>query len=148
MTDLSFAWAPDLFAADLLLDGPVLATESGLRTAVIISLFTDRRARPDDVLPAGDDRRGWWGDRHPAVDGDQIGSRLWLLNREKRTPAVLARAREYAAEALAWLVTDGVAAAVRVEAEAQGDRLAISAVIDRGGQSLRFDFVWSDLDGV
>ena len=36
--------------------------------AVIISLFTWRRAHDDDVLPnAGMSRMGWWGDSFPPV---------------------------------------------------------------------------------
>lgn len=97
-------------AIDLALGGYDLATEDGLRTAVIVSLFTDRRAEADDEIPdGGDDRRGWWA--------DSIGSRLWLLARAKETPDTLARARAYAIEALQWLIDDGVATAVDVTAE-------------------------------
>jgi phage gp46-like protein len=92
---------------------PGLAEDSGLETAIIISLFTDRRAEPDDVLPDNSgDLRGWWADAYPAVDGDLIGSRLWLLSREKQLPEVLGKAKEYAEEALAWMIEDGVADSV------------------------------------
>lgn len=104
-----------------------LVAEGSLRTAVILSLFLDRRADDDDILPNGsDDRRGWWADTvAPMTDygigggsasGDRIGSRLWLLSREKQLASVLDRARHYAEEALAWLVEDGVATAVSVTA--------------------------------
>lgn len=83
--------------------------------AVVISLFTWRRANPDDDLP-GDLRMGWWGDSFPSVPNDRIGSRLWLLSRAKLTGETVIRAKEYAEEALAWLVDDGVAARVDVEA--------------------------------
>lgn len=124
MTDLALAWDPLAFRADLSIAPPDLAADAGLRTAVMISLFTDALARPDDVIPDGtDDRRGWWGDL--PLDGgedDPIGSRLWLLAREKRTEATRRRAEAYAQEALAWLVKDGVAAAVSVSAAWAGDR--------------------------
>lgn len=94
-----------------------LTEDDGLETAVILSLFTDRMAEEDDELPAGDDRRGWWADAYPAVDGDRIGSRLWLLAREKQLPQTLARAREYAIESLQWLVDDGIASRIEVTAE-------------------------------
>lgn len=98
-------------AIDLVVDGYDLATEDGLRSAVISSLFTDRRAEPDDEIPDGSsDRRGWWPD-------PTMGSRLWLLARAKETPDTLARARTYTIEALQWLVDDGVATAVDVTAE-------------------------------
>jgi phage gp46-like protein len=38
----------------------------------------------------------------------QLGSRLWLLRREKLTTNVAIRAEEYAKEALDWLKGDGV----------------------------------------
>lgn len=103
-------------AFDWRLSGAQLEGDDGLETAIVLSLFTDRRAADDDALPDGtDDRRGWWADAYPDVDGDAIGSRLWLLFREKETQAVVQRAREYTEEALAWLLEDGVASRVVVE---------------------------------
>jgi phage gp46-like protein len=94
-----------------------LVMDDGLETAVILSLFTDRRAEPDDVIPDGSqDRRGWWGDDFNADSADRIGSRLWLLHREKQLSVVLQRAQSYAEEALRWLIDDGVAESVTVVA--------------------------------
>ncbi|QPT08575.1 phage GP46 family protein [Sphingomonas paucimobilis] len=148
MTDIALHMTD---AADLLFDlaltGGQLATDDGLRTAIAISLFTDARAAEDDVLPEGGaDRRGWWGDVVPPVEGDTIGSRLWLLRRSKITAATVQRAREYAAEAVAWLLADRVASTVEVETEAQRpDRLAIGVIVTRpsGPERQRFDYVWS-----
>lgn len=126
---------------------PGLAEDDGLETAVIISLFTDRRAEPDDELPAGDDRRGWWGDALAEVPGDRIGSRLWLLSREKQLSRVLPKAREYALEALQWLVEDGVALAVDVTAEIAGPGiLGLLVEIRRPGAGpvkYRFERFWN-----
>lgn len=139
--------AGEELAFDLVMDGGRLATDEGLRTAIAISLFTDRRAADDDELPdAGADRRGWWGDIATAVEGDLIGSRLWLLRRSKITSASLARARDYCREALAWLTEDRIASAVEIEVEAQRpDRLAIGVIVSRPGgpQRERFDYVWN-----
>ena len=116
--------------------------------AVIISLFTWRRANPDDVLP-GNERMGWWGDSFPTVPNDKIGSRLWLLSREKLIPSTVQRARRYAEEALAWLVKDGVAARVEVEAERQGlSTLALGVRVfksDGKPMDIRFPDAWSFL---
>ena len=148
MTDLRLFWSGEDFAADLLLADGDLATDAGLRSAVIVSLFTDRRARPDDVLPQqGADPRGWWPDALGDPD-DQIGSRLWLLSREKQLPTVLAKARDYAMEALAWLVRDGVASSVEVETEISAPGvLGLAVFITRpdGPDRQRFDFVWKGL---
>ncbi len=149
MTDLALIWSSDDSAADLsLVDGDLL-TEGGLKTAVIVSLFTDRRARADDRLPQdGADRRGWWGDVAARDADDEIGSRLWLLSREKATPQVLARAREYCLEAIAWMLRDRVASAVEVETwKTPEGWLGIAVFITRPGgpDRLRFDHVWKGL---
>lgn len=102
---------------DWLLDGPSLAQDDGLVTAVIHSLFCDARALDDDELPPGEtDRRGWPGDALVLPQGDHYGSRLWLLRRSKQTQQTLNRAREYALEALRWMREDGVADRIEVEA--------------------------------
>ncbi|WP_451998988.1 phage GP46 family protein [Azospirillum argentinense] len=122
-----------------------LTTSDPLVRAVLMSLFTWARAQPGDVLPA-DRRMGWWGDTYPTVAGDCIGSRLWLLSREKLLPETLRRAREYAEEALAWLVTDGVARRVEVTADRRGaDGLTLTCRIwrrDGTPVDLRFDDAW------
>lgn len=110
---------------DLKITDSGLATEETLETAVIVSLLTDRRANTDDALPDGrassglipPDRRGWAGDALSDVDGDRIGSRLWLLSREKQTEQTRLRAIDYAEEALQWLIDDGHAVSVSIEAE-------------------------------
>jgi phage gp46-like protein len=104
------------YAGDVVVNDSDLERDDGLETSVIISLFTDRRAAVDQIPPEfpRDDLRGWWGDVAPQVEGDQTGSLLWLLYREKQTPQVLARAQQYAQEALQWLIEDKVALQVTV----------------------------------
>lgn len=115
--DLLLEWDPLAGAADLVVEDNDLATDGGLETAVLISLFTDRRADDGDVLPSGEtDRRGWWGDVFPSVDGDQIGSRLWLLSRATAAEFV-AQSPEIIREALQWMLDDLVSDAIDVTAE-------------------------------
>lgn len=79
--------------------------EASLIRAVVISLFTWRRAATDD--PVDDDERfGWWGDSYPTIADDRIGSRLWLLRRVKLTADTQRDAEFYAREALQWLLDD------------------------------------------
>ena len=86
---------------------------SWLERAVVISLFTWRRAEPSD--PVDDqDRQGWWADAFPAVANDRIGSRLWLLRRRTITAQTLRDAQRYCEEALQWLLDDGHVLAVVV----------------------------------
>ena len=148
MTDLALEWIGSV-GADLVLDGPDLKTDDGLFTACLISLFTDRRARPDDELPDNTgDRRGWWGDQFNEVEGDLIGSRLWLLERSKALPVVLLKAKEYAEEALAWLTEDKVAAGIFIETswiEENGLKIGVLIIVTitrPDGSVGRFDYVW------
>jgi len=106
--------------ADLAVENGDLAADEGLETAVTISLFTDRQANTGDVAP-GEDRRGWWGDALNGNPEDRIGSRLWLLERENLTDETLRRAETYAKESLQWLIEDGVADSVSVQASKSGD---------------------------
>ncbi len=143
--DILTTW--DLERGDWLLASPGLAEDEGLKTAIIISLFSDRRANADDVLPnETGDRRGWFGDNFAAVDGDQIGSRLWLLSREKQMPNVLLKAREYCVEALQWMIQDGVAKSVDVVAEVfRPGVLAVYITISKpngNAQQFKFENNW------
>lgn len=110
--------AGETLVFDLALSGFDLAADSGLRTAVLLSLLCDRRAEDDDEIPDGtSDRRGWWADAFAERQGDRFGSRLWLLRRSKQIPETARLAREYAEQALVWMVEDGVATSVAVSAE-------------------------------
>lgn len=112
MTDLAFVWING--RGDIAQDGIDMLTDNSLTSDVIISLFTDRRALDSDDIPGGNgDRRGWWGD---SFRDRQIGSRLWLLSREKTLQSVLDRAAEYALEALLWMKQDGKVTRINVYA--------------------------------
>lgn len=133
---------------DLLLSEPPadLQGDEDLLTAVIISLFTDARAHDDDPLPdervgVPGDRRGWWGDCLPDAQGERtlesIGSRLWLLWREKDLDSVVARARQYAEEALAWLAREGHVSSLSVSVErVQPGHLGIGVVLQPSGSDV------------
>ncbi|MGY1918772.1 phage GP46 family protein [Pseudomonas tolaasii] len=92
-----------------------------LTRAVLISLFTWRRAATDDAVDDGE-RFGWWGDSFPTVADDRIGSRLWLLRRVKLTRQTQLDAEFYAREALQWLIDDGHCSAIDVVSERLDDR--------------------------
>ena len=150
MTDIQLNWSATAFIADMSMAGADLATDDDLETAVIVSLFTWRRALSDDPLPDFETgRMGWWGDSFSDIDRDRIGSRLWLLRREKLTQQTVNRAKEYAAEALAWMKEDKVATRVDIDAERQGlSTLAMAVTIWRQtGEKVRLDFnnVWESI---
>lgn len=136
---------------DLAVSGNDLALDDSLKTAVLLSLFTDQRVSTSE-LPSGESwRRGWWGDTVAEIVGDKHGSKLWLLNREKQTPEVAERAREYCKEALQWLIEDGVASSISVSTRFEGRgilKIEITIARDSGdATSLAFDYVWQAAKG-
>lgn len=121
--------------------------QDDLARSVIISIFTWKRAGIDDVLP-GSTREGWWGDTYADVRNDEIGSKLWLLYREKLTDETLLRAKEYVEESLKWLLEDRVASRVEVEVErGDFDRMNFLISITKPDASflmMRFQNVWEE----
>ncbi len=131
---------------DILIDSGGIATGDGLVTAVMLSLFSWRRARPDDDIPEDSPRYGWWGDMLTG-SGQKTGSRLWLLQRRKLTNKTISDAVGYITECLQWLMDDGVASKIEVVPERNGiDRLDILIKIYRnmpnGSVELRFGSLW------
>lgn len=153
--DIKISWDTGLMEGDFLFEDNDLVSDDGLQTAAIISLFTDRRARDDDTLPdiVLGDRRGWWGDLvSPEVEDDKIGSRLWLLEREKTLPEALIRAEQYAKEALQWMIDDGVVASISVTAERAAtpgnDQLSLKVDIrkvDGTVEAMEFAVPWENM---
>jgi phage gp46-like protein len=146
MSDIATVWDVNNNRGDWQIQNGDLATGNDLYTAVLISLFTDRVAQAGDIIPDGsNNRRGWWGDVQ--VDGTvvPIGSRLWLLSREKQTLQTLNRAISYAREALQWMITDGVAARIDVTAQWNAPSfLALQVIVYRSnGQNLSFNYNWA-----
>lgn len=148
--DIALVYDPNAKAFDLAIAGGDLVVDSGLETAVLLSLYTDRRALAEDVLPDdGTDRRGWWCDAY----SDRLqGSRLWLLSREKGLDRVLRRAEEYASEALDWLIEDGIATTVEVQANhLRRGVLQLIVAIQRPNEAAlerRYDYVWGSNNGI
>lgn len=88
-----------------------LAANHALNTAVLLSLFSWRRAEEYDVLPSGTDPQGWWGDAIDLQDSETaLGSRLWLLIRAPLNANTANLAQDYAYEALQPLIDQGAVA--------------------------------------
>lgn len=100
---------------DMSLSNGDVEADTSLQTAVLVSLFTDNRALPDD--PHEGDARGWWGNSVEGLKVNEVGSRLWLLRRRKQSEETRLLSITYAKEALAWVVDKGFAESVEVEAE-------------------------------
>lgn len=117
-----------------------------LTRAVIVSLFTWRRAETDDDT---DRANGWWGDTFPTVENDRIGSRIWLVSRAKLTNATASKVKDYARQALSWMEEDGVAARVDVSAtrtDLESLQLSVSVWQKDGSKhAIIFDDIWKEV---
>ena len=145
MTDVALIFDP-MQGGKIVWSSRDLLADDGLQTAIVISLFSDRRCATDQLPDNETDQRGFWADAFSMLDGDSTGSLLWLLRREKTINSVLGRAKDYARDALRWLVDDKVAQAVNVETEYldRGPMAIYVEVIRPTGDavSYRFEYAW------
>lgn len=146
--DIKIAFTEFLDGDFILVEGD-LEREEGLGTAVLISLFSDRRADPNDDYD-GEDKKGWWGDNLSPVDGDQIGSKLWQLRRLAITEGIENTVQAYVFEALEWMIEDGIAEKIDVDTFIFGDvdnrRLGFTVEIrktDGKIEAFKFNDLWS-----
>jgi phage gp46-like protein len=150
-TEVSVDW--------MLLQDGTLDSKDALATAVIVALGTDRLALRTDILPDPDstDRRGWWGDLDAELlwGGWPIGTRLWLVSREKITGAaaqrgaLVARIDSYIREAIQPFIDRQIASRFEVWVERK-DRQRIDALVRlyRGPElavDLRYQVLWAGI---
>lgn len=96
-------------------NGDIL-TEDQLDTAILVSLFTDRRAEAGQV-PNPVQRRGWIGDLE--TPEDPWGSLLWLFDQARMTNDTATQVRDAAQGGLAWLMRDGISPSIQTRAIAK-----------------------------
>jgi len=122
-----------------------------LETSMMISLFSDAPASTDELNRFNEDQlnksrnRGWYGSSFADLE---YGSKLWLLEREKRTQGTLNLAQQYCEEALQWLINDGIAKKITVECSWSFDILIIIIEVERQHDEnvvKQFSYVWQNL---
>jgi len=105
-------------------------------SALIVSLFSDRRATGDEVADAMK-RRGWIGDLVSDVPGDRHGSGLWLYEQRRLTEDVATGVRLEAEHALRWMIEQGllrtVSATVTRNLVTRSLTLNITGAVPQGG---------------
>lgn len=85
-----------------------ILTDDFFDTALLYSLFGERRAAPDEVVEP-QFRRGWIG---TDPNGYENGSKLWMLSQARLTRSTLNSIQDEADKALEWLVDDGFAVSI------------------------------------
>lgn len=128
--DIGISWDIRAARGDWSITSCDLTLDNPLRSAIIVSLFTDRvlPKQPTGLdaavgLVANDgaagtveaDLGGWWGD---VLEEEPIGSRLRQLRRAIKAgdASLPGEAQAMCREALQWLIADGIAEDVSVSA--------------------------------
>lgn len=118
--------AAGYYDMDIGADGDIV-TRASLDTAILYSLFGERRASADE-MPLPQLRRGWIGNDSTSENG----SKLWLFTQERLTRSTLNRIEDEAKKGLSWLVSDGLAVAIDdVSAYILGGRPFLDVTIRR-----------------
>lgn len=143
--DLKLKFNGETLETSIIIENGDVATCHDLETAILVSLFTWRRAEEGDILPHPlSSKMGWWGDRvNPPYTDDAIGSKLWLIAREKIIPKTLQRAKIYTEEALAWMLEDNIAQSIKVEVSRVAiNKLALFINIEtvKNQEQLKFNY--------
>jgi phage gp46-like protein len=112
--------------------GDFLLTD-GFDTALVMSLFCERRADESEV-PTAELRRGWWGNT-VGPEGFEIGSKLWLLDQSRKIQATLNRAEDYTREALQWFIDDGHLVSFDVSAIFSSNGITLNIKLNRSNSA-------------
>lgn len=136
MSDAKLFWFG--FDEDTTFQTNDLPVDEGLSTAVLLSLFVDKRASLEQLESIVEDPRGFWGDS----DQDVHGSHLWLIDREKITPTLLEKIKSYAESALRWLLNDEIASEVNVDISRTGTYSIQMNVSIRQGTNKIYQYLW------
>ena len=124
----------------LILNNAVVSADmqDTLSRAIVISLFSWRRADENDIYDQELGRQGWWGD---SLNKDKIGSKLWQLLRNKITSETIYQAEEMVFDALKWLIDDGICTDISVSVERDSntpDRLNVSIILEQSGKQINY----------
>lgn len=116
---------------DFAIENGDLAVDRGLRTPVLVSLFSDARIDdPADLVHPETDPRGWWADE---FQDSRMGSLLWLYDRAKITKSTVADVRDTGETALEWILREGFAGDISVEVQRLNrDSLLMRVEVERG----------------
>ena len=91
-----------------------LQLASGMDSALLVSLHTDRRARPDEVADPWK-RRGWCGDDYDGDPEETWGSGLWLYEQARLNQETVEGVKMEVYQCMSWLLQDKMAQSVDVD---------------------------------
>jgi phage gp46-like protein len=149
MADISSFWSTQTGSADWSFVTGDIASGNDLETSVINSLFIDARLPADQQPTDGtNNRHGHWSDSYEPTPA---GSLLWTFRRKKKTDDVslLVAATKTCEDALAWMITGGIASVQVGAAWLDPQTIGLQVNIGKPSQStlttFRFSWAW---DGI
>jgi phage gp46-like protein len=137
MADVGLIWQDGW--ADILLNesNNDLQTGKDLKTAILVSLFSDSRANPEELL-LDEDPRGWWS--------RDLGSLLWLLARQKATLQNLEKGIQYIKDALNWLIVQNIAKSIDVTGTIENRSKFNFIITIKKSNDYRFQYLWENIN--
>lgn len=123
-------------------DGDIV-TADFFDTAILMSIFCERRATPSEV-PESERRRGWIGNE--STPGFEIGSKLWLYYQARVTRSILSGLESVIRAGLQWMVDDGIAESIEVNAELSGGKVVVDIPTKRPSSKVerRYYDLWEN----
>jgi len=120
-------------------DGDI-ATQDSFDTALLMSLFCERRALPSEVTTPNL-RRGWIGN-----DGFEIGSKLWLYEQARINRDTMNGVNTSANNGFKWLVDDKLLASVSATSTVTQSALSLTVELKRFNSTVEYRYydLWSN----
>lgn len=125
--DVEFLLANGIYDIQIDSEGDV-KTEDFLDTALLMSLFAERRATSSES-PNPELRRGWIGNE--STPDFEIGSKLWLYEQARITRTILNGIETAISNGLQWFIDDGLAVRIDVSSALVNGAVTVSIDIFR-----------------
>ncbi|MCK5602308.1 phage GP46 family protein [Candidatus Pacearchaeota archaeon] len=114
--DVDFVLTDGVWDLAIDTDGDLVGSNS-IDTAILMSLFTDKRATASEIQEGGQ-RRGWFGNAFNDDVTYEVGSKLWIhSNQGRMNNALLNDLNDKALDCLQWMLEDNVVSDIQVDSE-------------------------------
>ena len=131
-----------LYDMQLGADGDIL-TEDFFDTALLMSIFCERRANSSEVVESHR-RRGWIGNE--STPGFEIGSKLWLYEQARINRDTLNGIETVTRIGLQWFVDDNIAINITISTGLSNGSVVLQIDITRSGSKVdrRYFTLWDN----
>ncbi len=103
----------EVYDLEFTTEGDLKATDS-IDTALLMSLFTDKRADSSEIREAGQ-RRGWFGDLFNDDPNYKTGSKIWLhIDQGIVDEGTLSNINDKALNSLNWMIEDSIVDDIKI----------------------------------